>query len=167
MPCEVIFKAVNTVKDMPLRYILAATLLTMSVTAPGHSQGPTWTDNHRREWLESNATIEKKLMVPMRDGTLLATDIYFPARDGAIAKGQFPALMERTPYGKNGGRFETVGSYFASRGYVVVVQDIRGRFESEGEFYIYVNDGPDGYDATEWIAAQSWSDGQVGGADPR
>ena len=107
-------------------------------------------------------SVSKSVMVPMRDGTLLATDIYFPARDGAIAKGQFPALMERTPYGKNGGRFETVGSYFASRGYVVVVQDIRGRFESEGEFYIYVNDGPDGYDATEWIAAQSWSDGQVG-----
>ena len=107
-------------------------------------------------------SVSKSVMVPTRDGTLLATDIYSPARDGAIAKGQFPTLMERTPYGKNGGRFEEVGSYFASRGYVVVVQDVRGRFESEGEFYIYVNDGPDGYDATEWIAAQSWSDGQVG-----
>ena len=60
-------------------------------------------------------SVSKSVMVPMSDGTLLATDIYFPAQAGAIAKGQFPTLMERTPYGKNGGRFETIGSYFASR----------------------------------------------------
>ncbi len=110
---------------------------------------------------EFGVSLSKTVMVPARDGTRLATDIYFPARDGAVAEGRFPTLMERTPYGKNGSRFEAVGRYFASRGYVVVVQDIRGRFESEGEFYIYVNDGPDGYDAVAWVARQPWSDGQV------
>lgn len=110
---------------------------------------------------EYGVVTARSVMVPARDGTRLATDIYFPAVDGERAPGTFPTLVERTPYGKNGERFRNVGRYFASRGYVTVVQDIRGRFESEGEFYIYVNDGPDGYDAVEWIAEQPWSDGRV------
>ena len=160
MPREVIFKAVNTVKDMPLRYILAATLLTMSVTALGHSQGPTWTDNHRREWLESNATIEKKLMVPMRDGVRLATEVYRP-KDNA---GRLPVVFWRTPYNINnpGGRMLTFLHESVARGYAFVLQTERGRYFSEGEWKILGLPRSDGVDALNWIDQQPWSNGKVG-----
>src|SRR5690242_11898518 len=93
-------------------------------------------------------------MAPMRDGIRLATDIYRPARAGKAAPGKFPVLIEHTPYGKAGRR--KTGEYLARHGYVVVLQDCRGRFESEGEFYPFVDDGKDGYDAIEWAAAQPW-----------
>ena len=99
-------------------------------------------------------------MVPMRDGIKLSTDIYRPARAGKPAPGKFPVLIEHTPYSKAGRR--RTGDFLARRGYVVVLQDCRGRFESEGEFYPFVDDGKDGYDAIEWAAAQPWSDGRVG-----
>jgi hypothetical protein len=94
-------------------------------------------------------------MVPMRDRVRLATDVYLPT--GA---GKFPVLVCRTPYGKAGVHGDAV--YLASRGYVVLAQDCRGRFASEGRFYGFVNEGPDSYDAIEWAARQPWSDGQVG-----
>ena len=94
-------------------------------------------------------------MVRMRDGVALSTDIYLPE-----GSGKFPVLVCRTPYGKAGVRGDAV--YLAKRGYVVLAQDVRGRFASEGHFYGFVNEGPDGYDTIEWAAAQPWSDGQVG-----
>ena len=102
------------------------------------------------------------VMVPMRDGVSLATDIYFPASDGRRADGKFPVLLERTPYNKRRPGNVTDGKFFARRGYVCAVQDVRGRFQSEGEWYPFAKEAPDGYDMVEWIAAQSWSDGQVG-----
>ena len=94
-------------------------------------------------------------MVPMRDGTALATDVYLPAETG-----KYPVLVCRTPYGKAGVHGDAV--YLANRGYVVLAQDCRGRFASQGRFYGFVNEGPDSYDTIEWAAAQPWSDGQVG-----
>jgi hypothetical protein len=94
-------------------------------------------------------------MVPMRDGVKLATDIYLPAGES-----KHPVLIVRTPYDKSGARGDA--TYLAHQGYVVLAQDVRGRFASEGRFYAFVNEGPDGYDTIEWAAAQSWSDGQVG-----
>ena len=96
-------------------------------------------------------------MVPMRDGVRLATDIYRPS-----AEGRFPVLVTRTPYNKTGSRREAI--YCAGHGYVVLAQDVRGRFASEGEFYALVNEGRDGYDTIEWAAAQPWSNGKVGTA---
>ena len=102
------------------------------------------------------------VMVLMRDGVRLATDIYLPALNGQVVAGKFPAILERTPYDKATLRNVVNGNYFASRGYVCAVQDVRGRFVSEGEWYAFAKEAPDGFDTVEWLAAQSWSDGQVG-----
>ena len=102
------------------------------------------------------------VMVHMRDGVALATDIYFPCLDGRRVEGRFPIILERTPYHKRSPTLVTNGRYFASRGYVCVIQDVRGRFKSEGEWYPFAKEAPDGYDTVEWLASQPWSDGHVG-----
>lgn len=91
----------------------------------------------------------------MRDGVRLATDIYSPDWSKPL-----PVLLQRTPYNRKGAA--NVSEKYAAAGYTVVVQDTRGRFESEGSFYPYNNEGQDGYDTLEWIAQQSWSNGRVG-----
>ena len=100
-------------------------------------------------------------MVEMRDGVRLATDVYRPAVDGEPVSESMPALVSRTPYGKRG-EMERHGEWFAKRGYVVAIQDCRGRFDSEGTFRMFVDEPEDGYDTVEWIAAQPYCDGQVG-----
>jgi uncharacterized protein len=104
----------------------------------------------------SQSTVE----VRMRDGVKLSTDVYLPARGGKPAAGRLPVLIVRTPYNKNGQRSNAVP--LTRRGFVVVAQDVRGRFASQGDFYPFMNEGQDGYDAIEWAAAQPWSNGQVG-----
>jgi uncharacterized protein len=115
------------------------------------------------------------VMVRMRDGVHLATDIYRPMRDGAPLPGRFPVILERTPYGKTvvsrselslkeptaKSRAE-VARYFVSRGYIVIYQDCRGRYRSEGEFVKYLSDGLDGYDTCAWVVDQPWCDGKIG-----
>ena len=115
-----------------------------------------------RSAAEYDVASEADVMVPMRDEVRLATDIYFPAKGGQRAVGKFPVVMERTPYNKQAPPRGDTARYFASRGYVVVFQDIRGRFGSEGSFVKYLDDPQDGYDTVEWIASQPWSDGKVG-----
>src|SRR5229473_59773 len=96
--------------------------------------------------------------VPMRDGVVLRTDILLPS-----AEGKFPALVYRTPYGKHFALKEyTTFAKAAARGYAVAVQDVRGRYASEGAFVPYQNEGRDGYDTIEWAAKLSWCDGNVG-----
>jgi hypothetical protein len=102
----------------------------------------------------------KDLTIAMRDGVKLATDIYRPARNGAAVEGKFPAILERTPYGK--GRLAAVANYFTPRGYVVVLQDVRGRYRSEGRWQPLRDDPNDGFDTAGWIGAQPWSDGGIG-----
>jgi putative CocE/NonD family hydrolase len=106
--------------------------------------------------------VERDVMLAMRDGVRLATDIYRPARAGAPAPGRFPVLVERTPYDKGPARFAVTARFFAEHGYVVLIQDVRGRGGSEGEWYAFAREAPDGYDTIEWAAAQSWSTGKVG-----
>lgn len=103
----------------------------------------------------------KGVMVAMRDGVKLATDIYRPAANGTADGGKFPALLERTPYGRDRGA-AAVSSYFVPRGYVVVYQDVRGRYESEGHWVPIRDDPNDGYDTAKWIVSQPWSDGTIG-----
>ncbi len=107
-------------------------------------------------------------MVPMRDGVRLATDIYFPASDGKRLPGRFPAILERTPYNKEGefhSRPAAAAAYlqwepfFASHGYVCISQDARGRFKSEGVWHMMTDDAADGFDTASWIVRQPWSDG--------
>lgn len=100
---------------------------------------------------------EFNVMIPMRDGTRLAADIQRPDRPG-----KFPVILARTPYGKYSKAAYEQAEYFAKRGYVYVNQDVRGRFDSEGEFEVLVNEGGDGYDTIEWLARQPWSDGKIG-----
>jgi putative CocE/NonD family hydrolase len=103
---------------------------------------------------------QKNVMVPMRDGVKLATDIYLPGRSGAVAQGRFPVVLSRTPYGKGGSLGDA--KYHVPRGYVVIAQDTRGRGESEGTWHWMTDDRQDGYDAIEWIARQPWSNGRIG-----
>ena len=106
--------------------------------------------------------IRKNVMIPMRDGVQLAADIYLPSLHGQTAPGEFPVILERTPYDKTAPRNVTNMKYYARRGYVGVIQDVRGRFASEGEWYAFAKEAPDGFDTVQWLGAQSWCDGQVG-----
>ena len=94
----------------------------------------------------------------MRDGVVLRADVLLPAADG-----KSPVLVYRTPYSKENAPKEwTTFDKAVARGYAVVIQDVRGRYASDGEFDPYRNEGRDGYDTIEWAAAQSWSNGIVG-----
>ncbi len=108
--------------------------------------------------------VEKSVMIPMRDGIKLSTDLYFPEE----ADEKLPVIVVRTPYNKNVWRKATPGHpyyaayMFAGQGYVFAVQDCRGKFESEGDYIVLVDDVKDGYDMVTWAANQSWSNGKVG-----
>lgn len=107
---------------------------------------------------DSGFTVDSNVAVPMRDGVILRADVLHP--DGA---GPFPVLVYRTPYGKIDARRDyTTFTAAVRRGYAVVVQDVRGRFASAGEFVAYQNEGKDGFDTIEWAAKQPWSNGSVG-----
>jgi putative CocE/NonD family hydrolase len=104
--------------------------------------------------------VEKDLRVPVRDGVNLALDLYLPAQDGRPVPGKHPTLLARTPYNKNGVAAEAL--WFAARGYAVAVNDVRGRYASEGEWRFIVDDPNDGFDVLSWIGKQPWSSGKVG-----
>jgi putative CocE/NonD family hydrolase len=99
--------------------------------------------------------VEHNATAVMRDGTKLRADIYRPK-----AEGKFPVLLVRTPYDKT--REMEFGVRAAARGYVVVAQDVRGRFQSEGDWYPFKNESQDGYDTVEWAAALPYANGKVG-----
>jgi putative CocE/NonD family hydrolase len=103
-------------------------------------------------------SVEADVNVPMRDGVLLRADVLRPSQGGP-----FPVLVYRTPYGKQDARSEsTLFEHAVKRGYAVVIQDVRGRYGSDGEFRPYENEGRDGFDTIEWAARQSWSNGAIG-----
>jgi uncharacterized protein len=114
--------------------------------------------------------VERDVMVPVRDGVLLATDIYRP--DGARS---FPVLLERTPYNKSApSRSERtaavanrrsradVAAYFLEHGYAVAYQDCRGRYRSGGKFTKYLSEAEDGFDTLAWLVRQPWCNGRIG-----
>ena len=118
----------------------------------------------------SGIVVERDLVVPARDGVLLATDVYRP--DGS---GPFPVLLERTPYDKSAqSRSERtavvarprsraeVAAYFVGHGYAVAYQDCRGRYHSGGRFTKYFSEAEDGFDALVWLQRQPWCNGRVG-----
>ena len=98
--------------------------------------------------------------IAMRDGVELSADIYFPS-DGADA-GPYPAVLARTPYDNQHPVYVADARHLAEHGYVVILQDVRGRHDSHGEWVPFRNEGPDGYDTVEWIARQPWCTGRVG-----
>jgi hypothetical protein len=106
--------------------------------------------------------LEKSVMVPMRDGVRLSTDFYFPKGSSK----DLPVILIRTPYNKNEfrDRKQRPQAYkFASQGFVVAIQDCRGKFESEGIYSPPAGqEAEDGYDAVDWLAKQPWSNGKIG-----
>ncbi|GAA0591793.1 CocE/NonD family hydrolase [Virgibacillus siamensis] len=104
--------------------------------------------------------LDKNVACTLRDGTILYSDIYRPGEEG-----NFPVLLTRLPYGKDlpfySHRYLDTNR-LVQNGYVVIIQDVRGRFESEGEFVPFIHEAKDGYDAVEWAAALPYSSGKVG-----
>ena len=100
---------------------------------------------------------EIDVKVPMRDGVALSADIYRPD-----VEGKFPAILVRTPYNNNTEVAINQSKFFAERGYVMVQQDVRGKFDSDGQFYPQKNEANDGYDMDEWIGKQPWFNGKLG-----
>ena len=114
-------------------------------------------DEFRRSTSVSSQT---NVAVPMRDGVVLRADVYRPAGGG-----RHPTLLHRLPYGKHSPRYRSMyldPMRALDRGYAVVIQDVRGRHASDGDWYPYVNEPVDGHDTVDWIASQPWSDGSVG-----
>jgi len=99
--------------------------------------------------------VERNVAMKTRDGVLLRTDIYRPE-----GKGPFPVLLQRTPYNKDGAA--DFAHAATARGFMVVVQDVRGRYASDGEWYTFKHETSDGWDAVEWAASLPGSDGRVG-----
>jgi putative CocE/NonD family hydrolase len=100
-------------------------------------------------------TVENAVQMKTRDGVVLVADVYRPSGEG-----RFPTLLERTPYDRRGGAQQARD--LAAAGYVVINQDVRGRFDSQGEFNPFRNESLDGYDTVEWAAGLPYSNGQVG-----
>jgi uncharacterized protein len=135
----------------------------MTITSPAFKMG------------DDDIAVERNVMVAMRDGVRLACDVYRPAPGGRPHDEPAPVILERTPYGKHArSRSEIevgmaapmeraeVAAHFVRHGYVVIYQDCRGRYASEGRFTKYLSEGPDGFDTLAWIVGQPWCDGQVG-----
>lgn len=117
-----------------------------------------------------DGVVLRDVMIPMRDGVRLATDVHLPARTGA-----HPVLLHRTPYGKHLTRESeisradptprsnhAVAAELAQAGFAVATQDCRGRYASEGQFAKYLGEGEDGADTMAWLMAQPWCDGRIG-----
>src|SRR5258708_3641507 len=102
--------------------------------------------------------VDSNVAVPMRDGVVLRADLWRPNRTG-----RFPTLVYRTPYNKRASDAAlSTATKAVARGYAVLLQDVRGRYASDGEFVAYQQEGHDGFDTIEWAAAQPWSTGDVG-----
>jgi putative CocE/NonD family hydrolase len=102
-------------------------------------------------------TVEHGVEAKMRDGTVLRADIYRPTTPG-----KFPVILKRTPYDKHNDDAVDFGYKGAARGYVIINQDVRGRYTSDGEWYPFLHESDDGFDTVEWAAALPYSDGRVG-----
>lgn len=137
--------------------VLAVLALGALVTLNGRAGGAQ-TQARTESRTETTWVREHDVAVPMRDGVVLRADIWRPQGNGP-----FPVLLYRTPYSKTAAQTEyaTFGKA-VERGYAVVMQDVRGRFASDGEFVAYRQEGRDGYDTIEWAARQPWSNGSVG-----
>src|SRR5262249_25265127 len=123
---------------------------------------PSWSQTPRQtSWPEPKyeVRVDESVMVPMRDGVRLSTDLYFPTSAGD----KLPVILIRTPYDKVSYRkAKSVANQFARQGYTGAAQDTRGRYASEGNFTAFAGDVTDGYDTTDWLSKQSWSTGKIG-----
>ena len=107
--------------------------------------------------MENHTRVQTGVRMETRDGVTLRADIYRPK-----AEGKFPVILMRTPYDKSVGWAAAPAYQVATHGYVMIVQDVRGRYTSDGDFYTFRHEIADGYDAVEWAAALPYSNGKVG-----
>ena len=147
------YKMIDRIPFVPAGAVLVACLMP--------SAGAVATDSKQQPGSQTGARYaareEKSIMVPMRDGVLLSTDLYFPDDDPL----PLPTILVRTPYGKSPARNRIHIPTFVGEGYVVAIQDMRGRFESEGRYRPATGDRNDSYDTLSWIAEQPWSNDKV------
>src|SRR2546425_11208393 len=101
--------------------------------------------------------VQKNVMVPMQDGVRLATVLYRPE-----GPGPYPVVLVRTPYGSETPDFAKRGQYYVEHGYAFAVQDCRGKYDSEGDWYGRRDEAKDGSDAITWLGTRPWSNGKVG-----
>jgi len=145
---EIHSRSINR-RELGIRFLQLATLVGLPSLASAVEEGA------------FDVTVQRDVMMSMRDGVRLATDIYRPS-----VPGKFPVILERTPYGKSqdGTRHASasIARMLASQGYVVVHQDTRGRGKSEGAYVKYLSDAADGYDCCAWIVKQAWCNGKIG-----
>ena len=108
--------------------------------------------------------LERDVKIRMRDGVDLLADVYHPSKDGQAVPGAFPVILVRTSYNKEVRPMSFIPNHesFVEQGYVVVIEDVRGRYKSPGRFYHGIYEANDGYDTIEWIAKQPWSNGKIG-----
>jgi uncharacterized protein len=140
---------------MRWRLVGALALVASGLARTGFGQPPSADKPPARYAID----LREGIWIPMRDGVRLATDLYVPRDAGE----RLPVIMIRTPYDRRAHRRgDSAARTFAGQGYVVAVQDVRGKFESEGWYTISKDDVQDGSDATTWLATQSWSNGKVG-----
>jgi putative CocE/NonD family hydrolase len=109
-----------------------------------------------------DVTVVRDVGIEMRDGVGLISDIYLPSRDGKAAAGPFSTVLVRTTYNKDLAQGSIDAEAFTRHGYAVVIQDVRGRYKSPGNYYHGIFETEDGADTIDWIARQPWSDGKVG-----
>lgn len=129
---------------------LQSTLISQSL-----AESPAWKDLLSPPEYSPATLIDVR--VPMRDGVSLSADVYLPGKEG-----QWPVILERTPYGNSSDWYVNRALYFARRGYVYVLQDCRGRFDSDGKWSGWIVEIEDGRDTLDWCGTRSWSDGNVG-----
>ncbi len=129
-----------------LRSIILVTLAALAVGADRHPS-PT----------QRAVKMEYDVRIPMRDGVELSADVYRPD-----APGGFPVILVRTPYDNGTASNVVRGRFWAARGFAYVVQDVRGRGDSDGDFYPLIDEANDGYDTQTWCGQQPWSNGRIG-----
>jgi len=148
---------------MKHRWIIAAAMAALgaafSVTSSAQGAGvpfaPGWDSQLSKPTFK--VRVLHNVRVPMHDGITLSADIYLPTTEG-----RYPTLLVRTPYNNNASDEIADAVWYAERGYVFVNQDVRGRYDSDGKFYLYRNEASDGDDTDAWIAEQPWSNGKIG-----
>jgi putative CocE/NonD family hydrolase len=112
--------------------------------------------NWSEQMLYKNILVTRDVEVKMRDGVILRADVYRPDTPDSI-----PVLLQRTPYGKYWSNI-SFAMTAVERGYAVVIQDTRGRWNSEGDGYAFIHEKNDGFDTVEWVASQPWAEDKVG-----
>lgn len=109
-----------------------------------------------------DSVVDRNLGIAMNDGAMLYLDVYRPALKGEAVEGEWPVLLERSPYNKDRMSYSIAGRYFAQRGYVYVIQDVRGRWSSDGAFEFLRNEADDGLATMQWLSEQPWCGDKIG-----